>query len=307
MLAGIVLSVTLLLPRIQEHFVPFLISQGRYTDALPILEAARNRPSPNLAPLLNQLGDVYYQLGRLRDAQQAFEQALEVHRQRGETATHDLALTLNNLGMLYTRLNLFTKAEQTIGQAVEIHRGFGNELGEAQSLLNLGSACRAEHRPEQAASLFRQALDLRDKMLAPDHPDIAVAANNLAVALQELNRLDEAEPLLVRALSIWENAAGPANPMVAAALNNLGVLYTHLGKFDLAEPRLSRAVAIATQVLPPDHPNLASYRFSYAVLLRKLDRKKEAQQLEAAARQSRQRFDRANALGLTVDARQSFH
>lgn len=301
MLAEIILSAALLAPPIEERFVHTLIAQGSFPQALTILERARRTPS-----VLNDLGGVYYELGRLRDAQQAFEQAAGLQRQRGEASTHQLAITLNNLGMLYTKLNLLHQAEETIGQAVAIHRRYGDRIGEAQSLSNLGSNYRAEHRLNEAAALFRESLELREKILDPRDREIAIAANNLAVVLQDQKRLTEAEPLILRALSIWQTVS-PKHPMVAAALNNLGVLYTALNRYEEAEPRLSRAIAIATEVLPPDHPNLASYRNSYAFLLRRLDRKKEAKQLEAAARQSLRRFDRDNALGFTVDARQTFH
>jgi tetratricopeptide (TPR) repeat protein len=306
MMPGMVLSVAILAVQIQQRAVHDLIARGRYAEALPILEAARMRPGADLAPVLNELGGVYYELGRLRDAQLALEQSVEIRRGRGEIGLHALALTLNNLGMLYTRLNLLHKAEETIGQAVAIHRRLGDRMGESQSLLNLGSTYRAERRLEEAANLFRGALALREQLLDPSSRDVAVAANNLAVALEDLKRFTEAEPLVARALSIWEHTLGPKHPLVATALNNLGVLYTNLGRFREAEPRLARAVAIASEVLPTDHPDLAAYRNSYAFVLRKLDRKKEARRLEEAARLARARFERDNSLGLTVDARQSF-
>src|ERR1700678_1043877 len=138
---------------------------------------------------LNDRGRIYFEQGRLRDAQSSFEQALEAERNQPATRpiTHQLALTLNNLGLLYIKLNLLHKAETTLGEAIEIHRSLDDPNGQAQSLLNLGSAYRAESRIEQAADLFRQSL-----ALARRDPDIAAAANNLAVALEVLKRLEGA-------------------------------------------------------------------------------------------------------------------
>jgi tetratricopeptide (TPR) repeat protein len=253
---------------------------------------------------LNDHARVLFEHGRLRDAQQALEQSLCLQRalQRNQPATRDLALTLNNLGVLYTKLNLLSAAETTLAQAVEIRARLGDQAGQAEALISLGSAYRAEHRYEQAAALFRQSL-----ALSTQDRDIAVAANNLAVALEDLKRPEDAEPLLIRALSIFENGPVPDHARAASALNNLGVLYVHLDRIHDAEPRLARAVSVAEHTLPPDHPDLAAYRQNYAQVLRKLDRKKEAQKLEAAARASRQRFNRDNALGFTVDVRQSYH
>ncbi len=249
---------------------------------------------------LNDHARVLFEQGRLRDSQQALEQSRDLQRSLAPTRT--LALTLNNLGVVYTKLNLFTAAETTLTEAIEIRARLGDQPGQVEALISLGSTYRAEHRFDQAADLFRHSL-----ALAKQDRDIAIAANNLAVALEDLQRLEEAEPLLIQSLSIWENPAAPDHSRLASALNNLGVLYARLGRLNDAQPRCARAVAVAVQSLPADHPDLAAYRMNYAYVLRKLDRKKEAQKLEAAARTSRDRFNRDNALGFTVDVRQAFH
>jgi tetratricopeptide (TPR) repeat protein len=292
-------------PAAFQQVVQCWIDEGRYAQALPVLEAAR-AAYPDRVETLNQLGGVYNELGRLRDAQNAFEQAREIDRARGGVAAHDLALTLNNLGLVYTKLHLLHQAEETIAEAAAIHRQLGDSLGEAQAALNLGSTYRAEHRFDEAEIAYRSALEIRERMLAAGDRNIAIAANNLGVLLTDLKRWDEAAPMVERALGIWEKTLGASHPMVAAALNNLGVLYLRLGRFDRAEAYLARAVKIGTAILPANHPDLAAYMYSYSIALKKLDRKKEAKHYQEAARLARENFDHANALGLTVDARQSF-
>lgn len=283
-----------------------LIEQGRASDVLAVLEIAR-AAYPDRIESLNQLGNAYSELGRVRDAQNTLERALEIQRARGETTTRQLALTLNNLGLVDTKLHLFRQAEDLISEAAEIYRGLGDQLGQAQAVLNLGSTYRAEGRPDAAEPAYRQAFSIRERFLPPGHRDIAVAANNLGVLLVDLKRWDDAAPLFTRALSIWEDVLGDRHPLTVAALNNLGVLYLHLARFETAEPYLARAVRIGLEILPPDDPHLAAYMNSYALALRKLHRKKEARELQEAARQARARYDHQNALGFTVDARQSFH
>lgn len=289
-------------PAVVQH----LIEQGRYVHALPILEIGR-AVYPERVESLNQLGNAYSELGRLREAQTALERALEIERARGEVSTHQLAITLNNLGLVYNKLQLLHKAEDAMSEAAGIYRSLEDRLGEAQTTMNLASTYRVEGRLLDAEPLYRAALAIREQMLVATDRNIAVAANNLGVLLIDLKRWDEAAPLLARALSIWERTLGERHPQTLAALNNLGVLYLHLGRFDLAEPYLARAVKIGAKILPPDHPNLAAYMNSYGLALRKLDRKTEARQFQEAAREAREHYDRANALGFTVDARQTFH
>ena len=71
---------------------------------------------------------------------------------------------------------------------------------------------------------MRRALAIDEKSFGPDHPNVAMSLNNLAVLLQATNRLAEAEPLMRRALAINEKSLGPEHPDVANSLNNLALL-----------------------------------------------------------------------------------
>jgi Flp pilus assembly protein TadD len=59
-------------------------------------------------------------------------------------------------------------------------------------------------RPTEAEPLHRRALALRERVLGPDHPDVAQSISNLAVVLAALGRPAEAEPLHRRALALRE-------------------------------------------------------------------------------------------------------
>ena len=57
------------------------------------------------------------------------------------------------------------------------------------------------NRFPRPSRLYRRALAIYEKSLGPDHPDVAIDLNNLAMLLQDANRLSEAEPFMRRALS----------------------------------------------------------------------------------------------------------
>ena len=71
---------------------------------------------------------------------------------------------------------------------------------------------------------MRRALAIQEKMLGPEHPNVATGLNNLAQLLQTTNRPAEAEPFMRRALAIDEKIFGPDHPNVARDLNNLAEL-----------------------------------------------------------------------------------
>ena len=57
--------------------------------------------------------------------------------------------------------------------------------------------CRAQAEP-----LYKRSLAIVEKALGPDHPDVAIDLNNLALLYRAMNRDDEAEPLEQRAARI---------------------------------------------------------------------------------------------------------
>ena len=86
-------------------------------------------------------------------------------------------------------------------------------------------ALPAQGRYAEAEPLSKRALAISEKALGPEHPDVAVALNNLAAIYRAQGRYAEAEPLYKRALAIGEKTLGPEHPDVAIRLNNLAVLY----------------------------------------------------------------------------------
>jgi tetratricopeptide (TPR) repeat protein len=73
-------------------------------------------------------------------------------------------------------------------------------------------------------------LEISEKALGPDNPDVAIALNNLAELYYNQGRYEEAEPLYKRALKILEDTLGPDHPEVALTLESLKALYKNLGK-----------------------------------------------------------------------------
>jgi tetratricopeptide (TPR) repeat protein len=87
-------------------------------------------------------------------------------------------------------------------------------------------------------------MEILEKILGPDHPDVANFLSNLAIMYQNQRRYQYAEPLYKRSLAILERALGPNHPDIATALNNFAVLYHVQGRDTEAEPLFKRAVAI---------------------------------------------------------------
>ncbi len=119
----------------------------------------------------------------------------------------------------------------------------------------------------QARPLYERALAIKEKVLGPEHPQTALALNNLAHLLQDQGDLEGARRLHERALAIREKTLGPNHPDTAESLNNLALLLQDQGDLAAARPLFERALAIYQQALGPEHPSTATGCNNLALLM----------------------------------------
>ena len=130
---------------------------------------------------------------------------------------------------------------------------------------------------ESALPLAEQALEIQEKALGPDHPDVATALNNLASIYRAIGQYARAESLYRRALLIDERALGPEHAQVARDLSNLGSLYDSQNRYADAEPLYKWALATDEKALGPDHPDVASDLSNLASVYARLGRQVDAE------------------------------
>ena len=131
---------------------------------------------------------------------------------------------------------------------------------------NLAQLYRNQGRGAEAELLYKRSLEIYEKGLGPNHPEVATSLNNLALLYSEQGRYAEAEPLYKRALAIYEKALGPDHPSIATSLNNLALFYVSQRRYAEAEPLYKRALAINEKARGPDHPDVAVMLLDLAAL-----------------------------------------
>lgn len=132
---------------------------------------------------------------------------------------------------------------------------------------------------DEAESLTKRALAIREKTLGPEHPEVAKSLVNLAIFYRKQGKYAEGEPLCKRALAIAEKVLGPEHPDVAASLENLAILYSDQGKYAEAELFYKRALAIWEKALGPEHPDVAMSLNNLALLYKQQGKYAEADPL----------------------------
>lgn len=130
-----------------------------------------------------------------------------------------------------------------------------------------------------AETLYRQALEIREQVLGPEHLDVAISLRNLTTLYWDQGKFVQAEPLFLRSLSIREQVLGPHHPDVAASLNDLAMLYKAQDRYNQAEPLFLRALAIRNSALDPEHLDIATTLNNLAMLYFNQERFVEAEPL----------------------------
>ena len=139
-------------------------------------------------------------------------------------------------------------------------------LVKAQRLMEKASNLRKGGKYDDALALTEQALNLRERVLGPDHTDVAHTLHLLAVIYDDKSDYDKAEPLNVRALAIREKVLGLEHPDVAQSLFNLAWIYKVRQQFVKAESTYLRVLAIQEKALGPYHSSVATTLNDMAVL-----------------------------------------
>ena len=143
-------------------------AKSYYKDLLKLSEREDLR---NIYPLntffarstfFGNMGIVYRIQGKLKEALEHHQQALDIHRKSGNKIGE--ANDLCNIGNVYQIQGKLKEALEHYQQALNIHRKIGNKEGEANDLRNMGFIYQIQGKPKEALEHFQQALDIDRKI-----------------------------------------------------------------------------------------------------------------------------------------------
>ncbi len=285
----------------------FLRKQNDYEEAIRIAERLQyyySEPEIEvsdeaMASLNNTLGVLYFDTQRMKEAEEAHLQALEIQKRlttnNPATFEPNLAATYNNLGALYANTQKMKEAETAYLQALEIQKRLATnnpatfEPYLATTYNNLGALYAHTQKMKEAEMAHLQALEIR-KRLATNNPaffesELATTYNNLGNLYSTTQRMKEAETAHLQSLEILKRLAtnNPATfePYLATTYNNLGALYAHTQKMKEAEEAFLQALEIrkrlATHNPETFEPYLATTYNNLGALYAHTQKMKEAE------------------------------
>lgn len=149
----------------------------------------------------------------------------------------------------------------------------------ARALHDRASAHAADGRAADALRDYRAALEIRERVLGPDHLDVAATLAGMAGVQFDLGDFDACIALHRRALAIRERALGPDHPDVATSLMRIANGLERSGDAAAAVPLHERALAIYERALGPWHPSVARSLNNLALAYTTLGRLADARPL----------------------------
>jgi tetratricopeptide (TPR) repeat protein len=143
---------------------------------------------------LNEEFTFLFDRGRIRQAAEVAERAMNAALDESDPDHPDIATALNNLAIVSKEFEEYEKAESLYNRALEIRKklyGCEHKLV-AQSLNNLGDLCLDKGGYARAEVFLSQALEIKQKVLGRSDPSVALTLNNIAMI--HLNRKHYALP-----------------------------------------------------------------------------------------------------------------
>lgn len=185
-----------------------LAAKGDVEGAREVFLDARERylaelgpDHPSLARIDNELGSLAWHAGQTDEARNYYERALGIRERAVGKDSPTLAGLIGNIGATYANQGDYQAALPYFERAVNINRAQGDSALVATALDNLAALeVRLDHM-DRARSLYEEAYEVRKRVLAADHPDLARSLINMSQFEIEQGRLELGKQMLEEAVA----------------------------------------------------------------------------------------------------------
>lgn len=201
-------------------------SQKKYDEAEPLFKRALDirekvlgKDHPDTAMTISHLAVLYARQGRYAEAEPLLERTLDINERVLSQAHPQIIRALTNLGGFYYSQKKYAEAEPYYKRLLELAERALNKnppgataqlnslsLNYAALLQSLALTYFYQDKHAEAEPLYKQALDIRERILGKEHEDVATILVNYAALLRKTNRDEEAVKMETRAKEIREKA-----------------------------------------------------------------------------------------------------
>jgi serine/threonine-protein kinase len=243
--------------------------------SLELLEEQLPASDPRIAQGRVQLARVALERGHYDEVVETLDRALDAADLDEDPELH--ASLLEVQAMALRRSMRLQEAEAKIDEALALVASIpGLERMRADSTSAKGMILLNLEQPGESLPWLEESLRLMLKVLPSNHPDVAMAHNNLALAYRGLENYDLASEHFDRALDINRQVLGVEHPGYALALDNLALIRASMDDLEGAETLMREAISIFRNTFGELHPDVEVATGNLSVLLRKQGRFIEA-------------------------------
>lgn len=185
--------------------------------------------STRVETLLN-IGEHLSAIGKHEDAIELFEKAAATCRKHSGDDYKRLIQILARIGDAYFYISRFDSSIRSCLDALTISEKQTPMF--VHVLETLARSYTGKGIYKQALTIYEQVLDIKRKVLPPDHLEIADTIHNRGMTLQAMGDLAQAMDAFQNALNIYEKQT-PSRDMairIANVTKNLGCVYSQQGK-----------------------------------------------------------------------------
>lgn len=250
---------------------------------MPAMVAELNKPHPHASSGWNQVGEYYHTHGDYAEAERAYQRGIRLTEEGGSSVV-DLEDLLLNLATLYLSTRpAFSEVlcRRALRLAIEFHGPDSSNAGWATYVL--GSCRLWQDDRKDARRYFQQAHNLTGSGCEADLRRGLVRASLGYLSFME-KKWGESRDSLLQVIAVIEKCLGPSHPDSVRAHVSLARVYEQLKQWTPAYASAARAREITEARLGPNHPILVEVLTTYASILGKTGRGREARDLRRRAK-----------------------
>jgi serine/threonine protein kinase/tetratricopeptide (TPR) repeat protein len=261
---------------------------GRYDGAEAKLREALTIQRKHSPPFADEVAQILLELSQLlrhkgdpKESLRLAEEVYAMHSAMHGKESIEAASASYNVAISRNALAMGEPAEQAVSEALTIYeRELKGEHPWIASALELKGTIRWQRGDLAGAEpLMRQAAAMRERLLGPDHYEVALSRANVAWLIREQGRADEALPLFERSLASLGGSLGEDHPHYVSMLGKIGSTLFMLGRANEAAVTLRRTVEKSSKLNGVDHPATADQEGNLVLALTQLGEFEEAEAL----------------------------
>lgn len=221
-------------------------------------QLAREHLAPaNVAFSLNDLAQVQMQRGKLEEALNSQNEAIEIDRGTYGSESAETATALENSANVYFQMKNYDEALSRLSEVLAIRQHvFGNDsFLAARTGYNMAVVASKTGDARRAVEEFDRVLPIFEKQLGNDHPEVAVLLRTRAACRRDLGDLSTALADARRSADILAGKLPPTHPMRLSSAQVLAKILHQAGQGDEAR----RVVDESIEQLDADDPDQAQW------------------------------------------------